>query len=358
MQDIDVKEKENQKELLFSIILPVYNVEKYISKCLDSVINQTYSNLEIICVNDGSTDNSRQIIEGYALKDNRIIIIDQPNQGQGVARNNGINHASGDYVSFIDPDDWVEPNIFKKLSDYIILHRPKVLQFGVDVYFEETGEISKDFIQKRFEKSMGINLSQRNFYSLKDIKKENLLKFTSCCWNKVYKTSFIRENNLKFPPHKMGEDTMFTFSVLFRTDKIDLIQDHLYIYRLRSNSSVSSDKKRNTLYIFEQIDWLKRLLEEKNLMSHMKKEFIQYKIRAIYEGDKKCLSEKKKEFLHKAKSYLTPIQYLKFVTQKIVSKVLRNIFLYKKNVYIDNIMYSLIVLFGFKIKIRCNGVKG
>ena len=91
-----------------SAILPVYNVEQYIKDCLDSIINQTMDDIEIICVNDGSLDNSLQVLEEYAQKDARIKIISQENQGQGIARNNGLKIANGEYITFIDPDDWVD----------------------------------------------------------------------------------------------------------------------------------------------------------------------------------------------------------------------------------------------------------
>lgn len=96
------------KETKFSVILPIFNTEKYLKACLDSIINQTYKNLEIICVDDGSTDGSLKILEEYSSKDSRIKIINQQNQGVSAARNVGIDNATGDYVSFVDPDDWVE----------------------------------------------------------------------------------------------------------------------------------------------------------------------------------------------------------------------------------------------------------
>ena len=110
-----------------SAILPVYNVEQYIKDCLDSIINQTMDDIEIICVNDGSLDNSLQVLEKYAQKDARIKIISQENQGQGIARNNGLKIANGEYITFIDPDDWVDVDMFEKMyksakkfdSDYV-----------------------------------------------------------------------------------------------------------------------------------------------------------------------------------------------------------------------------------------------
>ena len=97
-----------KKQPLISIIIPVYNVERYLAQCLDSVINQTYPNLEIICVNDGTTDSSGQILEQYAQKDGRIVVIVQENQGLSGARNTGLKHVHGKYIMFVDSDDWIE----------------------------------------------------------------------------------------------------------------------------------------------------------------------------------------------------------------------------------------------------------
>ena len=106
------------KELV-SIIIPIYNVEKYLTKCIESVINQTYKNLEIILVNDGSTDNSKEIIDKYSLIDSRIKVINKKNGGLSEARNAGIEIAKGDYIGFLDSDDWIELNMYEKLYKYI-----------------------------------------------------------------------------------------------------------------------------------------------------------------------------------------------------------------------------------------------
>ena len=100
--------KETITEVKVSVIIPLYNVENYLKQCLDSVVNQTLKEIEIICINDGSTDNSKQILEDYARKDDRIKIINRKNSGQGVARNVGIKYAKGEYIGFVDSDDWVD----------------------------------------------------------------------------------------------------------------------------------------------------------------------------------------------------------------------------------------------------------
>ena len=124
-----------------SIIIPVYNVEKYLAECLDSVINQTYSNLQIIVVDDGSTDASGQICDEYAEKDNRITVIHQVNAGAANAKNTGLDNVKGDYVTFVDSDDWVELNWIETMTDAMEKYDVDVVECGFDrVYADSIGE--------------------------------------------------------------------------------------------------------------------------------------------------------------------------------------------------------------------------
>lgn len=108
----------------FSIIIPVFNVEVYLNQCLDSIVNQSFSDFEVICINDGSTDNSLDILNNYAKKDNRFKVFTQENQGQGTARNKALDLAQGQYVLFIDPDDWIESDMFKNLLNAFQITKP------------------------------------------------------------------------------------------------------------------------------------------------------------------------------------------------------------------------------------------
>ena len=120
-----------------SVIIPVYNVEKYLKECLDSVINQTLKDIEIICVNDGSTDNSLNILENYAKKDNRIIVISQKNKGLSGARNTGLKYCSGEYVSFIDSDDYVSKDLFELTYNNAISNNSDLVIFKIASLYTE-----------------------------------------------------------------------------------------------------------------------------------------------------------------------------------------------------------------------------
>ena len=120
-----------------SIIVPVYNVEEYLKECLDSLVKQTLTDLEFICINDGSTDSSLEILNEYAKKDGRFIILSQENQGQGVARNNAIQISKGEYIAFLDPDDWVELNALEILYNFAKEKNAQIVQFNYKEYNEE-----------------------------------------------------------------------------------------------------------------------------------------------------------------------------------------------------------------------------
>ena len=207
-----------------SIIVPVYNVEKYLEKCLDSLINQTLKDIEIICINDGSLDNSINILEKYAIKDNRLKIISQKNAGLSAARNTGINAASGDYIGFCDSDDWVSLDFYEKLYKCAV-------QNNTDI---ACGEIIK--IRKGKEKKFLT-------YNNETIAKTYLEKLQSCnvpdysyAWNKIYRLSKIKKHNLYFEEGITYEDIIFSPQALFYLDKTVTIKNTYYYYLSRKTS--------------------------------------------------------------------------------------------------------------------------
>ena len=131
-------------DVKISVVLPVYNVANYLRKCLDSLINQTFEDFEVICVNDGSTDLSLGILEGYALSDSRFKIISQKNQGLSGARNTGIQHIQGEYVLFVDSDDWLEDNALEELYNHVKGFNSDITMFKFKFFDESTSEFSEE----------------------------------------------------------------------------------------------------------------------------------------------------------------------------------------------------------------------
>ncbi len=228
-----------------SIIVPVYNVEKYLKQALESAVNQTLNDIEIICVDDCSTDNSLNILKEYQLKDNRIKIIEQKeNKGQGVARNIALDIASGEYIMFLDPDDWLELNACEIAYNQINRNKNDLVFFGTTTHIEKTRQnIYKDIRLQPF--SDYFNKSNVKLYEIG-------IPFikTFEIWYKIYNHSFIKQNQIKFSTERFGEEGDFSLKTIVLSDTASFIDKHLYNYRIR-NSSVTTQiyAKRYMEYI-------------------------------------------------------------------------------------------------------------
>lgn len=163
-----------------SVIVPVYNMEKYLVRCLESIVNQTYPDLEIICVNDGSTDSSAKILETYASKDKRIKLITKENGGLSSARNAGINAATGEFITFVDSDDWIQPDTYNIVSRY--MSDADMLIFGTNV----VGDFS--FVSKEGDEEY----YRVKYEGLRKLTDEERLNTDVSAWNKIYRLSIIQ----------------------------------------------------------------------------------------------------------------------------------------------------------------------
>ncbi len=216
-----------------TVIVPVYNVEHYLDKCLDSVIKQTYKNIEIIVVNDGSTDNSGKICQEYAKKDNRIVYIEKENGGLSDARNAGLDRLTGSYVTFVDSDDWIE-------SDYVETLYKKITEYQADIavgnyysFNESEGmfyfHISGDSYYEKVYDNVSIF---ENLYESQEMKSFALIS----AWGKLYKAGLF--DHLRFDIGKLGEDGYLNQKIYLLAEKIVYIHKGIYSYRIR-NSSLS-----------------------------------------------------------------------------------------------------------------------
>lgn len=216
-----------------SIIVPVYNVEKYLPKCLESLIKQTLKDIEIICVNDGSMDNSLAILKEFASKDSRIRIIDNQHQGVAKTRNTGIEQSTGEYIGFVDSDDYIDIDFFEKLYN-------SATKSNADI------AIASILKHKNFF----------NIYNAKYTKEETAItiqdKIKLCedkkhfffyAWNKIYHSGFIKENNIKFSEGQIYEDVMFAIKALYYSNKIISVYGTKYHYIEHENSLTKSKDK-------------------------------------------------------------------------------------------------------------------
>ena len=217
---------------LVTVIVPIHNVEKYLTQCLDSIINQTYRELEIILVDDGSIDNSYNIANQYLAKDTRIKLYHQSNQGVSAARNYGFARASGDYILFVDSDDFIELNLIEcSVNDL------------------EKQDVDMVIFSYRYADFENNKLIERNFVNSKIIDKKEALKLTlteevkSYAWLRLTKREAYK--NIQYPVGKTFEDTATTYRILFNCEKIYLSNRVLYNYRYKKNSITNTSKKKN-----------------------------------------------------------------------------------------------------------------
>lgn len=264
-----------------SIIVPIFNNEEYIERCLESLINQTHSNIEMICVNDGSTDNSQKILNSYKEKDERVIIINKENGGVSSARNAGIDKAQGTYIMFVDGDDWIELDMVYKLLNEIVENNADIVRCSY----------VKDYIYKQNVQSMNLGVDKliipkEDKRLVYDMFMDTYVLNSMCC--QLIKTSIIKDNNIKVScDYVYGEDARFNQTLYTYIDKVVLIDKPYYHYFYNSNSATtirSMEKiiKRinDSLALYTGLyDWLKtwNIDDDKNkqkIANRVVKEFI------------------------------------------------------------------------------------
>lgn len=215
-----------------SIIIPVFNTENYISQCLDSILLQTYHSYEIICINDGSTDNSSKILAQYQNKyPQKINVFNLPHKGQAFSRNFGIQKANGEFILFIDSDDFIENTLLQECSKYFY-KKPDVIIFGVKTYYEN---------KNRFRKGQ---YSSKHF---KTYSKNDMFTYHTVCVNKMYKKDFLTSNNIHFSILNTGEEQLFFIKIGILGEKFEIIKQDLYNYRKRRPKSLTNCKNKKDL---------------------------------------------------------------------------------------------------------------
>ena len=265
------------KEILISVIIPVYNVEKYLRQCLNSVINQTYQNLEIICVNDASTDSSGEILKEYAQKDSRIKIIEnEENLGLGLTRNVGIKAATGDYVHCLDADDWMELNAYQRMIK-ILSYKPEieVLHFNYRVYDNIYGYKKDVPIQREY---------LQYFNEIFDMKKtpEILDLWTTSAWLKIIRRSFILENNLFYNNYKCLEDIEYSLNLILKAKKVFFFPKILLNYRMNRSDSLMSKRFKYLDNIMK--DYELALEKSKDLSEEGRKAYLRFINKKVIEN--------------------------------------------------------------------------
>ena len=254
-----------------SIVIPIYNIEKYLRESVDSVLRQTYVNLDIILVDDGSVDSCPDICDEYAVKDNRVRVIHKENGGLSEARNAGLSLADGEYVYFLDGDDYIKPDAIEKLVKVIDQEKSEIVCFEWKTVYEDFNdpdykeEFKRDHIYSTDKGSLLFELMLKNneFFVPVPIQ--------------FYSTAFLKKNNLHFKKGIMHEDELFTPVAFIRAERVACINEQLYCRRLRANSIMS---KRVSLKSIEGlIGCVEGFIDE---ISNYQKESLEYRLLKKY----------------------------------------------------------------------------
>lgn len=258
-----------------SIILPVYNVAPYLRQSLDSVIAQTLKDIEIICVDDGSTDESGKILDEYKEKDKRIKVIHKKNAGTGAARNDGLKVATGECIGFVDPDDWILPNMYERLYNILQDKNLDIVMFTPDVFNDQTQK-HEGFLY--FQDSNFPKILDDKIFNKDDI---SPFSYPMCVWNKLYRKKLFDENNIDFAEGLDFEDHKVIFKSLFTAKRIYFIREKLYVYRHSRQGSILSDNDTRMFDHIKIYDIVENILKETGNWESFHQDFLRYKVHNI-----------------------------------------------------------------------------
>lgn len=277
-----------------SVIIPVYNVEEYLRECLDSVVNQTLKEIEIICVDDGSTDNSLEILKEYAKKDNRISVLTQENLHAGVARNAGLAVAKGEYVHFLDSDDWIDKETYQEVLQDINSSDIGIFK-GIRIDYKLMQKVDMTWLAS--PKLNGIYNTEalyKNLYTL----------FSPEIWNKLYKLNFLRKFNLYFQSIISCNDVYFSYAALGLSQTLSVKQSMFYHYRFNTGKQITSIRQNYPLNILYALNGVRKTLEKNGKIAQLEESLQNAAVNDIVYSIKKCNSMQ----------YIS--QYAKFFTGK------------------------------------------
>ena len=326
-----------------SVIIPVYNVEKYLSQCLDSVVNQTLKDIEIICIDDGSTDNSLEILKTYAQKDSRIKILTQQNSGAGAARNLGLKKASGQYLYFMDSDDFISAELVEKMYSKIREHVADICVCQNNTFNDNTQEYKNCNWAKDIDLTMGLEVFNKYDIPL------NLFQFCNIpTQTKLYRTDFVKDNKIKFQEIKICNDVFFNFYSLAMAEKIVMLKEELATYR-QGHANLTRNRGNHINCILEAFSKLRRELKRQKLFKLLQ-DTMYKRARACFNYETHQLDNQKKKDYWTLKLYnFLPKKYW----TKSALKLKNEKSIIKKIFSIQNVgIHKVICILGIKLKIK------
>jgi len=329
-----------------SIIIPVYNMEQYLRQCLDSIVSQTLEDIEVICIDDCSTDSSLSILREYAQKDSRFVVVKQEfNQGQGAARNKGIELAKGEYLGFVDPDDWLDTSMYEKMYNQAVSLSSDVVMCEFKRYTEEVNEYSESLFLRNVDAEFkleyphfttGQNLDRSLINSI-------LLVSPHFSWNKIYKRDYINRFNIRFSSHRCYQDVNFVLLALTNSDKISYTDENLYYYRVHLASNLRSRSTRANIFI-DIVFYLKKLLQDNNLYELLKHNFEYFVAIGSKRAAKKISDRERKNLISKTRMLLgkkSKMVLKKFMKKYKLPKISIIIPIYNSEKYLEKCLDSV-----------------
>ena len=269
---------------LVSIIVPIYNVEKYLEKCILSLLSQTYKNIEILLIDDGSTDTSPLIVDQYAMKSNKIRVFHKANGGLSDARNYGIQHSKGQYLVFLDSDDWIQPKTIEILYNNLMHYNADVSEAQYVQVDDENSVINEDNKKVHLLNNIDASINLRN-YHLNQI----------VAWNKMYKKECF--SSIRFPVGKIHEDEFTTYKILYNANKIVVTEQALFYYRKTPNSIINREITRKRLDILDAYDEAINFYSEKKEKKLLYLTLLNY-LYILIDLNKKSIRSKDRDYIY------------------------------------------------------------
>lgn len=263
-----------RKKINLSVIIPIYNAESYLDISLRSILKQSFSNFELICVNDGSKDKSLDILKKFAQQDSRLKIINQKNSGAAVARNKGLSVANGETIIILDADDIFKQNFFETMYSQLIKSKAEVVICQFDIFNQCKNIV---FSSRKLSNK---NLINKTIFP--QAIKNRLFQITNAaCWNKIFSTKFIKDNHITFHDFRPIDDLDFTFLSLALASKIKIIDDRLVTYRINTKVSQTDRINLKTFRAIKAFDILKSELKKRKLFSKFRFSFYIAKLESF-----------------------------------------------------------------------------
>ena len=282
-----------------SVIVPIYNVQKFINQCIDSIINQTKKDIEFIFIDDGSPDDCGKIIDEYAKKDTRIIAVHQKNSGYGHALNKGIHMAHGEYIGIIESDDWIENDMYEKLYDAAKIYNADIARCGFYIYNsqESNGEMNTVWneVEDMFHEMPDGPFCPRDY--------KKIFMYHSALWTYIYKSDLLK-STLFNEKSRSYQDYPFIFEVLAKAKSMVIVKEFLHHYRMeQGQGSSSTTKSIKSMQMFDMTTFAFNRLAKENLLKGIEKEFFQHSVLANKYFYRQTPEENQKEYASKAKDF-------------------------------------------------------